>query len=515
MRRKLHRARKTASFALTVGIVVCAWQSAFAGLISAEAFLELKPKWERLVGSKFQIEGRVSTAGGNTLLMRKLQALNFVSAEEVPKLTGADTVEIHGMLARNDDDQLIFRVTSVKKLISDVDRLNRLRLDLRADKPDKWYELGDWAIARGVFYSDDKLISEGRVLHRSGLSREHTRLPVKDYQSLRAMAIKAEDLNLGETLKIEYLYEGNYHGWLNERREATSLQLAGIAVRVVRDLPGAGTPLPNLPEAFRKAWQGAPLTGYRTTTSLSARNQHHRLLYQAIMLESIQIDAHPDGKNGKEIASRLRREVPEFGALADQYITDELNWRLKNVTTLSRFDMLALQRELRERNEPDKAQQAIDEWFRNREAELLKQGVDGLIDLASEYEELMDDEGEAIRLLLMADRKKPGIGIVGERLERHGYEYIDDEWRDPEAVRERRNTAINVAMREGRVTKGMTAKQVEKTLGRPTAKTRILTGRNVIEYWMFGTSGTRLSVRLQRLANRREPIVDAISQLGR
>ena len=187
MRRKLHRARKTASFALTVGIVVCAWQSAFAGLISAEAFLELKPKWERLVGSKFQIEGRVSTAGGNTLLMRKLQALNFVSAEEVPKLTGADTVEIHGMLARNDDDQLIFRVTSVKKLISDVDRLNRLRLDLRADKPDKWYELGDWAIARGVFYSDDKLISEGRVLHRSGLSREHTRLPVKDYQSLRAM----------------------------------------------------------------------------------------------------------------------------------------------------------------------------------------------------------------------------------------------------------------------------------------------------------------------------------------
>ena len=318
-----------------------------------------------------------------------------------------------------------------------------------------------------------------------------------------------------KTLKIEYLYEGNYRDWQNERREATSLQLAGIGSRVVRDLPGAGTPLPNLPEALRKAWHESPLNGYRTSQSLSVRNQYHRLLYQEIMLESIQIDADPGGKNGKEIASRLRREVPEFGALADQYVTDELDWKLKNVTTLSRFDMLALQREFEERSEPDNAEQAIDEWFRNREAQLLKLGVDGLIDLATEYEELMDDKNEAIRLLLMAERKKPGIGIVAERLEGHGYEYIDDQWRDPEEVRERRNTAINVAMREGRVTKGMTAAQVEQTLGKPMAKTRILTGRNVIEYWMFGTSGARLSVRLQRLANRREPIVEAFSQLAR
>ena len=515
MRRKANHSPRIVSFALALGLIECGSQPVVAGLISTEAFLELKPKWERLVGSKFQIEGRVSTAGGNTLVMLKMQQLNFVSEEEVPKIKPKETVEIHGMLARDEDEKLIFRVTSVKKLISDVDRLNRSRLDLRADKPNEWFKLGDWAIARGVFYSDDKLISEGRKLHLSGLSREHTRLRVKDYQSLRAMALKAEELNLGEALKIEYLYEGNYRDWQNERRVATSLQLAGIGSRVVRDLPAAGTPLPNFPEALRKAWQESPLTGYRTTKSLSVRNQYHRLLYQEIMLESIQIDAHPDGKNGKEIASRLRREVPEFGALADQYVTDELDWRLKNITTLSRFDMLALQREFEERGEPDNAEQAIDDWFRNREAQLLKQGVDGLIDLATEYEELMNDKNEAIRLLLMADRKKPGIGIVGERLERHGYEYMDDQWRDPDEVRERRNTAINVAMREGRVTKGMTAAQVEKTLGRPMAKTRILTGRNVIEYWMFGTSGARLSVRLQRLANRREPIVDAISQLAR
>ena len=273
MRGNAHHAPRFFPFALALAIIACASQSTVAALISVEAFLELKPRWERLVGAKFQIEGRVSTAGGKTLLMRKLQELNFVSEEDVPKLKGTDTVEIHGMLARDDDEKLIFRVTSVKKLISDVDRLNRLRIDLPADKPNELYDLGDWAIARGVFYSDDELIREGRELHLSGLSREHTRLRVKDYQSLKDLAIKAEELNLGETLKIEYLYEGNYRDWQNERREATSLQLAGIGSRVVRDLPGAGTPLPNLPEALRKAWHESPLNGYRTSQSLAGRNQ--------------------------------------------------------------------------------------------------------------------------------------------------------------------------------------------------------------------------------------------------
>lgn len=483
--------------------------------MSVPAFLELKPRWERLIGSKFQIEGRVSAAGENTLLMRNLTGLNFHSKEKLPDLSGKDTVEVHGRLGRGNEDQLVFNIESVRKSISDMDRLNRLRVDLPADKPEEWYGLANWAVARGTFYKDLELTNRGRELYVAGLKREHTRLEVKDHRSLSRLASRVAELQLSETLRIEYLYEGNYRDWQNERLEATSLQLAGIAERASRELPGAANPLPNLPEAMRKAWDESPLFSYHALESTNARQQYHRLLYQAIMLQSIEVDADRDGKNGKEIAQRLRARLPEFGALADRYIADEQNWRLKNVRSLSQAEMLQLQREFEELNETVKARQTFTDWFQHQELELLKQpGVGGLVDLADLYDQLMDDQPEAISLLLRADRQKPGLAIVGERLEAYGYKFMDGEWLHPNEVKSRRNTAVNMAMREGRVVQGMTAEQVTSTLGQPAAKTRLLTGRNVIEYWVFGKSGARMAVRLRRLANRRDATVVGITQLG-
>lgn len=513
-----HKSAQPGTWLLAVTFAILSAGTAQAEPMSVQAFLQLKPRWSRLVNSRFQLEGRVSAGGENTLLLRNLTGLNFQSKEKLPELTGKDTVEVQGRLARTDKDELYFEITALKKTISDMDRLNRLRVDLPADKPEQWYDLGDWAVSRGAFYKDPELAARGRDLYAAGLQREHTRLEFKNYDTLSRLSSRVVELKLGETLRIEYLYEGNYRDWLNERREASSIQLAGIAERIARELPGGSTPLPNLPEAMRDAWNESPLISYQALESTNARQQYHRLLYQAVMRQSVEIDAERDGRNGKEIAQRLRARVPEFGALADEYVAKERAWRLRHVTTLSRSEMLALQAEFQQLKQDDNAAQAFKEWFQFQELEMLNRpGVDGLVDLADLYEDeqLMDDKAEAVRLLLVADRRKPGLGMVNERLERHGYQFIDGEWRDPEQVAARNNTEINVAMREGRVVKGMTGDQVTKTLGAPAGRTRLLTGRNVIEYWLFGESESRLAVRLTRLANRRELTVVGINQLSR
>ena len=58
-------------------------QSCSATGQSVEEFLKTKPRWPKLIGTTFRIEGRVATGAGTVLKLHKLPLL-FVSEEELP-----------------------------------------------------------------------------------------------------------------------------------------------------------------------------------------------------------------------------------------------------------------------------------------------------------------------------------------------------------------------------------------------------------------------------------------------
>lgn len=482
---------------------------------SVSDFLKLKPKWDQLVGLEFLLEGRFGGSTSEFLSLRHLP-LAFRSSRGIDqRYESRDVLQVLGKLQRDSNGMLYFELLDVRKGLSDLDRLRARAQELPLKDPEPVYELGDWARRRGEFYGDAELKAEAVRLYTRGIRREQAQLETRDYPAYRRLAVKAVRYGLGDRLKVALLYEGHYRQWQLDRNKFNSLQLAGLATAVAAELPGAAVPAPIDDEAFHRKWKAEPLRVYEEATF--GFEQMHRFLYQEIMLDSILKDAAPDGRNGSEIATRLRSELPEFAAMADDWVRQEQDWLMRNLESLSMDQLLALREALLEAGEADRADEALKTWFRHRETRLRTEGIDGLIELSSLYETLFPDGArDAVRILLEADRRKPGSSIVRQRLESHGFQQINGDWKSSDEVHDFENSPINRAMREGRVIPGMTEDQVRRALGEPSSISRVLTARHVIDYWIYSDPrrSRRLTIRLSRPTQRRSSIVASSREIG-
>ncbi len=494
-------------------------QTCYAAGRSVEEFLKTKPRWSELIGSTFRIEGRVATGAGTVLKLHKLPLL-FVSEEELPELRGSElAVEVVGKLRKRETGVLEFELITLRKTESDTQRVNRLRVDLPRDNPEPWYELGDWATNRVRFYQsgrelDRQLTNEATSLYRMAIRKERTIMREPTYNRLRELAFKSEKYGLGAEFKLPLLYEAHYRSWHNVNAKASSDELATIALRIAKELPEADKPVDEFDVELVAEWRKGPVT-YYTMSSELIRPQLHRLLYQEVMLESIEKDVDIDGRNGDEIAARLKKHLPEFNERAESYRQKALDWRVDHATDLSRSDVIELKQELVAAGQEARGDQVIRRWFTPVEARLRRNGATGLIELAFEHEELFDDGETAVALLLEFDRLKPGSGYVAERLEGYGYVRVEGRWRRKDEVQTGDASPIQIAIRTGRIIRGMTSAHVRKAMSRqPDSITRVLTSREVIEYWIFRTeSGSGLSVRMSRPLNRHEGIVRKVFDL--
>ena len=514
--------RRSRSSAWTILLAACIFALLPAVSVQAaqsvEDFLKIKPRWPKLIGTTFRIEGRVSVGGGTTLRLSKLP-LFFISKEELPELPGpALVVEVVGRLRNTETGILEFELLSLKKTESDLQRVNRLRVDLPRDNPQSWYELGDWATNRVRFYRsghdfDKQLTTEATELYRMAIRKERTAMSAPTYKRLKDLALKSDRYGLGGEFKLPMLYEAHFRTWDGVRDRGSSSDLASVAVRIAQELPDAEKPIDEFDDDFVAEWRKGPVSFYMDAPD-TLRPQLHRLLYQQVMLESIERDAAVDGKNGDQIAMKLKEFIPEFRKLAAVYRAKELEWRVDHVNELSRDEALTLKKELIAVGDETRADKVFRRWFQNIEIGLRQQGATGLVELADEYESLFDDGQTAVQLLLESDRLKPGSSYVEERLEGYGYVRIEGRWRRKGETLSGELSPIDKAITDRRVIRGMTSAHVRKALGQPDSISRVLTSREVLEYWLYNTpSGVRVSVRLSRPVNRHEGIVRRVFDL--
>jgi hypothetical protein len=310
------------------------------------------------------------------------------------------------------------------------------------------------------------------------------------------------------------LYEAHYRTWHDTSATASPDELATIALRIAAELPDADKPVEEFDAEMVDEWRDGPVPYYTNAPELM-RPQLHRLLYQQVMLESIEKDAEIDGRNGDEIAAKLNKHLPEFNQRAESYRQKALDWRVDHATDLPREDVIALKQQLVDSGQEARGDQVIRQWFTPVEAKLRRKGAGGLIELAFEYEDLFDDGDTAVALLLESDRVKPGSSYVAERLEGYGYIRVEGRWRRKDETQAGDASPIQIAIRTGRVIRGMTSAHARKAMSRqPDSITRVLTSREVIEYWVFRTeSGSGLSIRMSRPLNRHEGIVRKVFEL--
>ncbi len=506
--------RRTAILLLTVFAALVPARFAFAaGAYSVEEFMARKDKWNELQSVQVRVEGRYASIGKNIVRFERCP-LTFRGKREFGKpIRNTRSVEVSGYLSRQ-GARHVFVVLSLRELASDGERFRTELGRIERDNYAETYELCEWALRRGRFYDDKKLTATAQTTCQRTISMERRAKARGDSGLLLGLSEKAWQFQLPDAFVNELKHEAYVVRWQQlKKQSASAQQLEALARELSDKLPGATAPLKALSQETADAYAASPLT-YYSKADADQRKRLHRRLRNAIWQKRILLEANAEGSNGFEVAALLDEHLPEQHALAESFRERELQFEFVRAEKLTRRRMLALAARFKERKNAVRAKETIERWLAAREEQYRQDGESGLLQLADEYVTLLDDSERAAPFLTEAYGRNPKSKEINSRLQRLGYTLRDGKWLTREQSKTLPVSELTQAMREGRVSVGMTAQQVHKTLGRPTSVVRSVTAGEVSEVWIYGDrNSSRLTVSLLRRPTRRDATVVDVAEM--
>lgn len=493
--------RLLTALVVTAGLCFATITTAAENVWSVEAFNNRKADWDQLAGATIHIEGRVSLVGGGQLRLLKCEVPFHASGPLFKVEHGGKAVEISGRL-KKDNGKLIFFAESIKIVPTDMQYYESRFARLRNPKATDWYELGDWASERSLFYEDAELNKKALSAYDRGITVEWRAMDPQDADARFELAKKVADYKLSDARRMELIHEGDRILWQQALKAAPLDENAWttLSTRLAKDLPGSTEPLKDLPDELRDQYEREPLVVYRESTD-DVRRVLHRIFYVTVQLKRIVDDAAKNGSNGDAIADRLARHVPEARPLVENYRQLKLNWRLEQASQATRPEVEQLAAEFRKYQKPEKARLAVTRWLQARESTLRQDGPVGLLQLADEYLSLLQDERKAVVILAEAHKIDPGFADVTDKLKSLGYVNAGGTW-IPSKPDSPLNNPLAVESNPGTIEVGMNGAAVRNAMGgRPGSLGRVLTRHGVSEVWSYGQPGSsRLIIRLEGTA---------------
>ena len=502
-----------------------------AGAQSLESFIEQKPLWSDLVGSSFRIEGRYAILTRDSLRMRNCD-LPFKSSQQQKASGTSKVIEVSGRLAKEaTSGKLYFEVDQIRFLPTDLQSLAERERAISRGAAKQWYELAEWAAARGKFYNDDELLERAKVINRKGLQLERQELKELTPQALRKLSARVPELGLDDALRLDWIHESLSLEWESLQKSAPKPDLTAdefdttkdplfqFLQRLDKDLPGAKTRADNVLPLEVTEYRRNSVLSYRNAND-ARRRKFERLFHAEVATAAIRRITRPDDSNGFEVANRIDEFLPEQHDLAEQHRDRELAYLSKNSATLSRSRLGELVQRCRDRKQETLAKDAITGWLTRREQSLRKDGVTGLIQVADDRLALLQDQPGAASLLLEALQLAPTNEDIHERLIKLGYQKANGQWIQPQAVPQAPNspqpggpeTERERNIRLGVPTVEMTSAELLKCLGSPQSVTRVASsGRRITETWTYRDGTTvRYTITVDRQIARGTAIVVAV-----
>ncbi len=505
--------------------------AAGGGAQSIQSFVEFKDKWADLVGSSFRVEGHTTIVTKNYVKFKACD-LTFRSSRPLPKLIGnSKVVEISGRLAKESDGKLFFEIDSIKELPTDLQTVKQRKDKLSSSRSTSkdWYELADWAAARGKFYEDDGLLKEAENLRLKSLRIERSEFTEITPEALRKLSERARAEGVGDAAAFELLHEAYWLEWetlrktppppdLNAEIDLMKDPLFVFLKRLDAEFAGAAQKANDVLPLLANEYRRNPVLSYHNADAAN-RPVFHRLFHLEVAAAAIARITKADGSNGAEIADRIDELIPEQHASAEKHRDQNLAYQSQNSSTLSRTQLNDLIQRCRERKLEDFAKEAITRWLARREKSLRKDGVTGLIQLSDERLALLQDQAGAGSLLLEAIEQTPTNANIIERLTKLGFKEINGKWINPNAsaatieasVAQSADAQIEMNIRRGIPSKDMTPAQLLRCLGAPSSVTRIATSGQVTETWTYREGAiVRYTATIERRPNRGTAKVIAI-----
>ena len=495
---------------LVLALVVALSGAASAdAAISIEEFVKDRKKWPSQVGLRQAIEGRYAVTG-RTLLRFHNCPLDFRSSEPLPKLVRRSPRDVNVLVIgriRRDGRTLYFRIERITKQEDDLKQFDRRRPTGPKSRPADWFELADWSSGRGRFYKDVELQEKSTEANRTGIALARRRA-AGDAKLLREVARIVVTRAIGNRLQRAIEHEA-----LRVELKSVGDKPAALSVvrdRIVQGWPGAEDAKNRADRSLAGRYRKDPVAVYNAADE-DDRRRLHRVLYADLAIRLIIAESREAGTSGYKVAELIRRQVPEASAEASQFERMALDADLERATEMGRSELDRMVARLRDAKRAVDADRAVDRWLDIRRERLLTQGVAGRLRLADLVLSLKNDRSTAVSMLLEADRLKPDVPEVAERLGQLGYAKQGKKWVQ---VRKDRPTAPRrVAMPTG-VRVGMSGKQLMAAMGTPRRVSRLAAKRVISEIWVYGDpGGSRIAVHLIRSRGDGTAAVRDISQL--
>ena len=490
-----------------------------AEVFSVEEFQALKPRWSNMaaLGVSVTVEGRLISRFDKFLRLYKCDVL-FVAPRDtklaaLPKKT--TNVKVSGTLVKDGKEYRVI-VKSLDAHPTDEETFAAMKLKLPFKQAAPWYRAGDWAVARGKFYSDPKLDTLGRGAYERAVEIERSELPRGDDKAAFQLAAKAKRLKLRASTLQDLLHLAYRTRWSGAEAKGKSFNYSEFLTGLKKDLPGADVPLKSIPRPLAEKYRKSPQPTYEAADAAS-RKTLHRLLYLEVAWGQISGTLDETGSNGFDVATEIERRLPEYRNRAEPFREKELAYRLRTVGEATRDEAVALAKLFRQRKAPKKAEAALRQWVQAHEPKWRKEGPTGLLALAEATRELLNDDKGATAVLLEAARQDPNSEDVAARLRKLGYERRNGIWVSAAAARPAPPNPLVKAIRDGTVVSGMTSMQVRRAMaGTPRTIHRAATSRTINEVWLFQRGdGSRLAVHFRRFRDqpRSEARVFAVSKV--
>lgn len=480
---------------------------------SVEKLNGTKP-WDKFVESSLpiRVEGRIGGFGGGQLRLLRCDAKFMVDSHKLRSVAPKSTIELTGHF-RKDGSKLEFDVDELRVVPSYVDQYDVRSSRLKRGTSEEWDELGDWISQLGRFYEDEELLKKGTEAYSKAIETDYAALKPDDAEGRFSLATRMDERKLSARRKMELVHEGLQIRW-QLLQKVTPPDLKGwqeFAERLADHLPGTTQPVLKPMRELQERYELDPVSIYRKADD-ELRKQLHRLFFVSVTRKRLLHNAaEEDGRNGEGIADQIAELIPEEAALAEDQRRQNLAYRLAHLETATRIEIEDLAAKLRERNQNDKANQALIGWVKSHESRLKGDGIVGLLQLAEEYLTLLNKEAEAVEYLADAYRIDPTYEEIKTRFAALGYHWRNSRWIKAEAGRPAEPTTSDNTSPTG-ISRDMSATELRNLLGEPSSLSRAITSRGITEVWSYGPVGSsRLVVRLEQKGADATPKVTTFS----
>lgn len=496
--RRLAPARRKACRRLAC-LVALAWAGLASGLRAEVIEIHDLHPWSDFENRPVVVGGRFqSAAQGRLRLVDSQLDFRLAPGVRIPR-PAPRHLELRGRLRRQ-GEQWVFLVEFVGSGPSEAEQFARQQAHLADSDWSRQVALGNWARERGAWYHDPEL----------------TTLAVGAYRRALALrrAVADEHPQTGEAWMLALLAEwlgwppeevqAWQHHWLVQAsRQTRPGDAAGwrpLAAMVARWLPGARLPATVPSEFDAAAYLAAPDEVY-PRLSPAMRRQAHRALWVEFTTRWLRARAALPAADLEQLALEAQRLVPERDELAGEFRLASARRGADNPTELSRRDLGQARAALLALGRHDEAAQLTEAWVGAERLRLGRRDSRGRIRLAEDVRQWGVGDQLVAELAQEALAIEPELARAGELLHELGYEKFGGQWRRRDELKPSQLASERAGSGDG-IGPGTTEQEVVRQLRKPDRVTRVVTGRQVTEQWIYD-GPPRLELYLRRPSDGR------------